>query len=324
MYKMWPLLRACVLVIGLSLLLGCASVEKQMERLYEDIGQGSHAISGVSVKSSGGGTTITSAIRGAGPDRVTLSAEDLVVIDSESSPWGRLELSAPVQVAAEAKAYIASDDFSKYRPFAEAALQTQLATMEFVNTRELILKTIMMPEGRGFIYRMDEPLTDDQIVVAVGSAPLNTKALNWWLAFSDISAHELAHINHRLDAGESIASNVNSEAAAEIVGGCAEIRFYEPVAKENDVKSIRTTFQDQGFVHAFPGIENGEFRPRMKDLEVLEHYTTKGKVLAAAAMHTFTRDGYVDFDDVEMMRSINSYCAHIANHIPSFDEGEMY
>ncbi|MFU8831978.1 MAG: hypothetical protein ACNA7J_07450 [Wenzhouxiangella sp.] len=300
-------------------------MDRQANDLFYDLSDGTsslHIMSAVSVRS--GGAVLSSIAKRGGQTHRTLSRSDLLEVLVMEARWGEIIFLSDDDNFAQAMRYISSEAFEQYWKHARKAIESRVSVMDHIAGRKLIVSTLIMEGGLGYTYRQDAPLSTEHLEIAISALPVDTLEITWWDLFLDTVVHELTHVNHHLAGAEEQATNVESEAAAEIVAGCAKIEFYENLAKESDIDSIRLTFEDQGFMHAFPGLSEGEFQPSMNELMVLDHFTIKGKVLGAAALHVFTRKGEIDFTDAEMMQSIRAYCRHVSNKIPRFEQAELH
>lgn len=324
--------RCFVFIVGTALtaLAGCASFNDRVDTLYQETTDGVHSMSAVQIREAKSGTILRSVVRMRGNNPQPIAWENLTQIHQESPKWGRIEFHSVQDIAADMQPFADSDlfDDAGFLPAMEAAIGFLIGDMAGIGARDLVLRVLVVPSDRAFVYIDDQEVLGGVLTITVGALSQGEyeHPLFWWLSLTEVSAHELAHINHGLLEKHKHGSSeaINREAAAEVIGGCAKIAFLEAFGDDNGLESIRLTFEDQGFLHAFPRLNEGEFSPEMKKLNVLGHFTDKGAVLGGAAIHSFTRNSHVYFNDVEMMNSLYSYCRHVANIIPRFDAGEMY
>jgi hypothetical protein len=315
---------ACFLCATL-LFSGCASIEGASERLYRDLDFEDSSLSGVAFRKSGSDKKIFSVIRTSGDNAERLVHRDLETVFDEDYNWGRLKIVSPRRSVEMVNSWIDSNnEFLELAQASAMAIGDVLAPMRAFQDRKVAVAVFAAPSEDSYVYSKSSHLSDIPLEVLVASPGSGGHPVLWWLGVSDIVLHELTHINHEV-IGETDLSpdlDANSEAAAEIIGACAKVRFVELTrAGLDDPGHLKFTFESQGYMHLFPELENGEFNPNMTELVKITNTSTLGAILGAAAVYMLTHD-YIDFSEKQQLRKLYDYCATVANRIPDFVSGQ--
>ena len=313
-------LKICLIFVAV-LLTGCSTkyyVRQVVDGLIDHHGAGK--VIGIMVEERDGQQFVLNYGRISG-DRQWVELDDLSVVYRFEQPGFIYLVYAPEENAQQVQALLFDSEGISYSETAIRYLRKYADTFPAIQGYKFRLHSVMSPRHSGLSLEFEAPVTDTLEMMTLLSYEQGNvyPSAYWWSRLTELTLHELLHLNYDLDPSDH--KRMNEEAAANLLEACMKSDY--AIASDISRLFINIDMSSEYSLREFPGIQENRFFPNVSELEKMPHPSMAGSAIYAAIL--FLEIGMRErfpFNEPDTLENLKTACLEFGTKIPDFASGE--